>query len=65
MSKTRSKGVASSKRVAYMKEKDRDTPTSSQGRSGLVGVTYVRKKKNERTIDTKAKKKPKKDEKGG
>lgn len=65
MSKTKPKGDASSKPLAYMKEKDSDTPTSSQGKGRLVGFTNARKKRNERIVDTKAKKKPKKDEKEG
>ncbi|XP_059074853.1 uncharacterized protein LOC131874915 [Cryptomeria japonica] len=63
MSKTKPKGIASSKLTTYMKEKESDTPTYSQGKGEPVGVTYARKKKNERTVDTKAKTKPKKDEK--
>lgn len=65
MSKAKPKGTASNKPTTYTKVKDSDTPTSSLGKGGLVGVTYARNKKSEGTVDTKAKKKPKKDEKEG
>lgn len=65
MSKTKPKGATSNKLTTYMKEKDLDTPTFSQGKGKSVGVTYVRKKRNERIFDTHAKKNPKKDEKEG
>lgn len=65
MSKAKPKAIATNKPTSYTKEKETDTPASSPGKDRPVGVTYARKKKREGTIDTKANKKPKKDEKEG
>lgn len=57
VSKTKSKGTATTKPTTYSKEKDLGTPVSSPSKNRPVGVTYTRKKKS----DTKLKK----DEKEG